>query len=69
MTIANYTVTGMTCGGCAGRVRTAVGKIDGVTDIAVDVPTGRITVTSAAPLAEAAVLGAVDEAGYSATPA
>ncbi|MFD4181960.1 heavy-metal-associated domain-containing protein [Rhodococcus sp. NPDC058514] len=69
MTIANYTVTGMTCGHCAGSVRAEVGKLGGVTDVAVDVPTGRLTITSASPLDESAVLGAVDEAGYSATPA
>ena len=69
MEIANYTVTGMTCGHCAGSVRAEVAKIDGVTDIAVDVPTGRLTVTSSAPLAPAAVLGAVEEAGYAASPA
>jgi copper chaperone CopZ len=68
MSIADYTVTGMTCGHCASSVREEVGKIDGVTAIDVDVPTGRLTITSAAPLAEAAVVGAVEEAGYTAAP-
>ncbi|MFC4605457.1 heavy-metal-associated domain-containing protein [Rhodococcus kronopolitis] len=69
METTNYTVTGMTCGHCAGSVRTEVAKLDGVTDISIDVPTGRLTVTSSAPLAAAAVLGAVEEAGYAASPA
>ncbi|SDE35191.1 heavy-metal-associated domain-containing protein [Rhodococcus tukisamuensis] len=69
MEITNYTVTGMTCGHCAGSVRQEVGKLDGVTDIAVDVPRGRLTVTSSVPLAPAAVVGAVEEAGYAAGPA
>ncbi|TQF73994.1 heavy-metal-associated domain-containing protein [Rhodococcus spelaei] len=68
MDIANYTVTGMTCGHCASSVREEVGKIDGVTAVDVDVPTGRLTVTSSAPLTASAVVGAVEEAGYAAAP-
>ncbi|MFE3292836.1 heavy-metal-associated domain-containing protein [Rhodococcus sp. NPDC059234] len=68
-TIANYTVTGMTCGHCASSVREEVGKIDGITAIDVDVPSGRLTITSTAPLVDAAVIDAVDEAGYTAAPA
>ncbi|MFC9788204.1 heavy-metal-associated domain-containing protein [Rhodococcus sp. NPDC127528] len=68
-TIANYTVTGMTCGHCASSVREEVGKIDGITAIDVDVPSGRLTITSTAPLVDAAVIEAVDEAGYRAAPA
>ncbi|CRK49449.1 COP-associated protein [Rhodococcus sp. RD6.2] len=63
-TTATYTVTGMTCGHCATSVREEVGKLDGVTDIAVDVPTGLVTITSTAPVDEGAVRSAVDEAGY-----
>ncbi|GAA4471365.1 heavy-metal-associated domain-containing protein [Rhodococcus olei] len=69
MEIANYTVTGMTCGHCASSVREEVGKIAGVTAIDVDVPTGRLTITSSSPVADAAVVDAVDEAGYTAAPA
>ncbi|MFE3291700.1 heavy-metal-associated domain-containing protein [Rhodococcus sp. NPDC059234] len=68
MTIANYTVTGMTCGGCASSVRKAVDGLDGVTAIDVDPGTGRLTITSTAPLAESAVIGVVSDAGYAAAP-
>lgn len=64
MDIANYTVTGMTCGHCASSVREEVGKIDGVTAIDVDVPTGLLTITSTGPVDASAVRAAVDEAGY-----
>jgi copper ion binding protein len=59
-----YTVTGMTCDHCARAVTEEVTKLEGVTDVAVDVAAGRVTVTSAAPLPADAVREAVDEAGY-----
>lgn len=59
-----YTVTGMTCGHCVSSITEEVGEIDGVTDVAVDLPTGAVTVTSAAPLDDARVRAAVEDAGY-----
>jgi copper chaperone CopZ len=59
-----YTVTGMTCGHCAQAVTGELSKLDGVTNVDVDVPTGAVTVTSEGPLAEQDVREAVDEAGY-----
>jgi copper ion binding protein len=59
-----YLVTGMTCGHCVSAVRSEVGEIPGVTDVAVDLPTGRVTVTSDAPLDTESVSAAVREAGY-----
>ncbi|WP_433272092.1 heavy-metal-associated domain-containing protein [Actinosynnema sp. CS-041913] len=64
MAESTYTVTGMTCGHCAASVTGEVTKIAGVTDVAVDLPTGAVTVTSAEPVAEADVRAAVEEAGY-----
>ncbi len=59
-----YTVTGMTCGHCVASVTEEISEIDGVTDVAVDLPTGAVTVTSRDPLDDAAVRAAVEEAGY-----
>lgn len=64
MSETTYTVTGMTCGHCVASVREEVGAIDGVTDVAVDLPTGAVTVTSAEPIDAARVRTAVEEAGY-----
>ncbi|MEU4445326.1 heavy-metal-associated domain-containing protein [Actinosynnema sp. NPDC050801] len=64
MAESTFTVTGMTCGHCVASVTEEVTKIDGVTDVAVDLPTGAVKVTSAAPVAEADVRAAVEEAGY-----
>jgi copper chaperone CopZ len=64
MASSTYTVKGMTCDHCAGSVTAEVTKIDGVTDVAVDVAAGRLTITSADPVSDADVTEAVEEAGY-----
>lgn len=66
MSTTTYSVTGMTCGHCEGSVRSEVAKLDGVTGIEVSAASGSLVVTSATELDDAAVLAAVDEAGYSA---
>lgn len=68
MSTAEYTVTGMTCGHCVSSVKEEVGAIGGVSDVAVDLKSGRLTVTSAAPLPVDAVTAAVEDAGYTAQP-
>ena len=64
MASSTYSVKGMTCDHCAGSVTAEVTKIQGVTDVAVDVAAGRLTVTSAEPVSAADVAEAVEEAGY-----
>jgi copper chaperone CopZ len=64
MNTTAYAVTGMTCGHCEGSVRSEVAKIDGVTGIEVSAASGSLVVTSDEVLDDAAVLAAVDEAGY-----
>ena len=59
-----YTVSGMTCAHCVMSVTEEITAIDGVTDVAVDLPTGAVTVTSDGPLDAAQVGAAVEEAGY-----
>ncbi|MBF6330670.1 heavy-metal-associated domain-containing protein [Nocardia transvalensis] len=64
MATSTFTVTGMTCGHCVASVQTEIGKIDGVTGVEVDLGTGRVQVESAAPISDAEVVAAIDEAGY-----
>lgn len=64
---AQYQVTGMTCGHCESSVREEVSEIAGVTGVQVSANTGQLSVTSEAPIDDAAVIAAVDEAGYTAT--
>jgi copper chaperone CopZ len=59
----------MTCGHCEASVREEVGEIAGVVQVHVSATTGSLVVTSTEPLDEAAVLAAVEEAGYEAVPA
>ena len=61
---ATYTVIGMTCGHCVNAVTTELSAIDGVTDVDVDLDTGRATVTSREALDRDVVAAAIDEAGY-----
>jgi copper chaperone CopZ len=64
---ATYTVTGMTCGHCAQAVTGELTTLPGVDNVQVDVESGVVTVTSAAPLDTEQVRAAVDEAGYELT--
>ena len=66
MTTRTYTVEGMTCTHCVNAVTSEVRKVPGVSDIAVDLPAGTVTVTGD-PVDDAAIAAAVDEAGYTVT--
>ncbi|MCW2814429.1 MAG: copZ1 [Nocardioides sp.] len=61
------TVTGMTCQHCVASVTEEVAEIDGVTDVAVDLESGSLTVTSDQPVPDDSVRAAVEEAGYTLT--
>jgi copper chaperone CopZ len=58
-----YTVAGMTCDHCVMSVREEVGEIAGITDVDVDLATGRLTVAGE-DISDDAVKAAVAEAGY-----
>jgi len=67
MATTQYQVTGMTCGHCEMSIREEVGQIEGVSDIQVSSADGHLAVTTAgAPVDDAAVFAAVEEAGYEA---
>lgn len=63
-TTTTYAVTGMSCQHCVDAVTAEVGRISGVEQVQVDLPSGTVTVASDAPLALEAVRAAIDEAGY-----
>ncbi|MGE2732403.1 heavy-metal-associated domain-containing protein [Mycolicibacterium vaccae] len=64
MTTSTIAVAGMTCGGCANSVRAELKAVPGVVDVDIDLSNGTVTINSDAPLDEAAVKAAVEEAGY-----
>jgi copper chaperone len=59
-----YTVRGMTCRHCAATVTEELSEMDSVTDVAVNLATGAVTVTSANELSHHLVESAVTHAGY-----
>jgi copper chaperone len=59
-----FTVTGMTCGHCVASVTEELSELPGVSDVAVVLETGSVTVSSEEPLEVEAVRAAVAEAGY-----
>lgn len=59
-----FTVTGMTCDHCVASVREEIGDVSGVSDVDVDLASGRVVVTADGPIDEGAVAAAVEEAGY-----
>ena len=61
---STYTVSGMTCGHCVASVTEEVTEILGVTDVHVDLDSGRLNVSSDSPVDDALVRAAVAEAGY-----
>lgn len=67
MHTTEFTVTGMTCGNCENHVREEVGEVPGVRVLEVSAASGLLRVESEAQLDVAAVIAAVDEAGYAAT--
>ncbi|TFH71006.1 heavy-metal-associated domain-containing protein [Cellulomonas sp. HD19AZ1] len=72
MATTTFRVDGMTCGNCVKHVTEELTALPGVTDVTVELVTGGaspVTVTSDAPLDDATVAAAVEEAGYAVTPA
>lgn len=67
MTITTeFQITGMSCGHCENAVREEVSKLPGVEIVQVSAADGRLEITAGAPVADADVIAAVDEAGYDA---
>jgi copper chaperone CopZ len=66
MSVQTYSVSGMTCDHCKVAVMEEVAKVAGVS--AVDVELGFVRVRGAG-VADAAIVAAIDEAGYDAVPA
>lgn len=65
MSTTTFAVTGMTCNGCANKVKGEIGKVDGVSRVDVELATGRVTVT-ADGVTDARIIDVVEEVGYEA---
>ena len=67
-TTSTFTVIGMTCDHCVAAVTNEVSQLPGVTRVDVQLASGLVTVESDRPLDDAAIVLAVDEAGYAVAP-
>jgi copper chaperone CopZ len=67
METKTYSVPGMHCGHCEAAVSRELAAAPGVADIAVDLETKLVTVRGES-LDDAALIAAIDEAGYEAVP-
>ncbi len=56
----------MTCGHCKGAVTDELNKINGVTNVDVDLDSKKVTIESDADVEWQIIVGAVDEAGFEA---
>ncbi|MEH6781267.1 MAG: cation transporter [Rhodoglobus sp.] len=64
---ADYLVEGMTCNHCVSSVTEELTEVAGVTEVTVDLASGlpsTVSITSDAPLDDATVGAAIEEAGY-----
>ena len=64
MSVESFKVDGMSCGHCVAAVTTEVSKLDGVTNVDVDLVAGAVTVESEQPIDPNAFAAAIDEAGF-----
>lgn len=62
-----FRVENMTCGGCVRSVTKAIAHLDGAAQVDADLAAGTVSVTTSAT--PAAVIKALDEAGFAATAA
>ncbi|OEV05571.1 heavy-metal-associated domain-containing protein [Streptomyces oceani] len=62
-----YAVSGMTCGHCKSTLTKAIGDLESVIRVDVDVDNGRVTVNTAGEPDDALISSVVDEAGYDLT--
>ena len=59
-----FTVVGMTCSSCAGRVEKALDAIPGVENVSINLATDSAQLTLSEPVSWQAIVEAVDKAGY-----
>ena len=64
MQTSTFSVSGMTCGGCAKSVERALGELSGVSSVAVDWQAGQVVVVHDETVSQADITGAIDDTGF-----
>ncbi len=67
MSVTTVTAPDIVCGGCANAIKKTVGALPGVTDVAVDVDTKKVTVTHDESTSSGTVIEAMEQAGFPAS--
>jgi copper chaperone len=52
------------CGGCAGAIKNALGKVNGVSQVEVDVETKTVKVSHGGEVSREEIVGVLDDAGF-----
>jgi copper chaperone len=63
METVQFEVSGVKCQGCVNTISNGVGGMNGVTEVAVDIPSGNVTVTGES-LDSAAITAKLAQLGY-----
>ncbi|MFP5514743.1 MAG: heavy metal translocating P-type ATPase [Alphaproteobacteria bacterium] len=63
-----YRVSGMDCGSCAGKIETALRRVDGIHEVRVSVPNGTMTVTHSLSVTGDAITRPVNALGFQTGP-
>lgn len=66
-TSTTLTAPDIVCNGCANAIQKALGALPGVADVAVDIDTKAVSVTHDAATDRAAIVAALDDAGFPVT--
>lgn len=64
-TTTTVTAPDIVCGGCASSIKKALGNIEGVSEVNVDVATKKVTVNHSRDVSREKITDALDRAGYS----
>jgi len=64
METTSLVVPGIVCEGCANAIKKAVGKVEGVSEVEVNVATKTVTVTHDAKTPRQTIASALDRAGF-----
>jgi len=58
------TAPDMVCGGCANAIKNAFGRVEGVSNVEVDVPTKRVSVEHESTVTRDDIVKVLDDAGF-----
>lgn len=64
-TVTTVTAPEIVCGGCASSIKKALGNVEGVSEVDVDVATKKVTVNHSEDVSREKIVDALDRAGYS----